>query len=70
VVGATGFVGRALVPALARVVQSPEVSGRLKPLGIAADYSPPDKLVAEIRDEHARVLAIAQKEGLAKGPGR
>jgi tripartite-type tricarboxylate transporter receptor subunit TctC len=63
-------VTRALVPALARVVQSPEVAGRLKPLGIAADYSPPDKLVAEIRDEHARVLAIAQKEGLAKGPGR
>ena len=60
-------VTRKLVPALARVVQSPEVAARLKPLGIAADYSPPEKLVAEIRDEHARVLAIAQKEGLIKG---
>ncbi len=60
-------VTRALVPALARVVQSPGIAARLKPLGIAADYSPPDKLVAEIRDEHARVLAIAEKAGLVKG---
>lgn len=64
--GVPSEVTRKLVPALARVVQSPEVAARLKPLGIAADYSPPEKLVAEIRDEHARVLAIAQKEGLIK----
>jgi tripartite-type tricarboxylate transporter receptor subunit TctC len=59
-------VTRALVPALERVIRAPEVAARLKPLGIAADYLPPDKLVAEIRDEHARVLSIARQAGLVK----
>ena len=59
-------VTRVLVPALERVIRAPEVAARLKPLGIAADYSPPDKLVAEIRDEHARVLSIARQAGLVK----
>lgn len=55
-----------LVPALQRALTSPQVAARLKPLGIAADYSPPDRMVAEIREEHDRVLAIAQKAGLVK----
>lgn len=55
-----------LVPALERAVRSPQVAARLKPLGIAADYASPDKMVAEIREEHARVLAIAKKAGLVK----
>lgn len=55
-----------LVPALERVIRSPQLAARLKPLGIAADYSPPDKMLAEIRDEHARVLALAKEAGLAK----
>jgi tripartite-type tricarboxylate transporter receptor subunit TctC len=55
-----------LVPALARVIRSPQLAARLKPLGIAADYSPPDRMLAEIRDEHARVLALAKEAGLAK----
>ena len=59
-------VTKVLVPALERVVRSPEIGGRLRPLGIAADYSPPDRMVEEMRDEHARVLAIAQKAGLVK----
>jgi tripartite-type tricarboxylate transporter receptor subunit TctC len=59
-------VTAALVPALERVIRSPELAARLKPLGIAADYSPPDKMLAEMRDEHARVLAIAKKSGLVK----
>jgi hypothetical protein len=30
------------------------------------DYSPPEKLLAEIRDEHRRVSEIAAKSGLVK----
>jgi tripartite-type tricarboxylate transporter receptor subunit TctC len=64
--GVPAEVTRVLVPALERAIREPQVRARLKGLGIAADYSPPDKLVAEIRDEHGRVLAIAQKAGLVK----
>jgi len=54
-----------LVPALERAIRAPEVGARLKPLGIIADYSAPAQLVAEMRDEHRRVLEIAKKAGLA-----
>jgi tripartite-type tricarboxylate transporter receptor subunit TctC len=64
--GVPAEVTRVLVPALERAIREPQVRARLNGLGIAADYSPPDKLVAEIRDEHGRVLAIAQKAGLVK----
>lgn len=64
--GVPAEVTRVLVPALEKAIRAPEVTARLKPLGIAAEYSPPDRLVAEIRDEHARVLAIARKAGLVK----
>lgn len=64
--GVPAEVTKVLVPALERVVRSPELAARLKPLGIAADYSPPDKMLAEMREEHARVLDIAQKSGLVK----
>lgn len=64
--GVPAEVTKTLVPALERAIRSPQVGARLKGLGIAADYSPPDGLVAEIRGEHARVLAIAQKAGLVK----
>jgi len=55
-----------LVPALERAIRSPEIAARLKPLGILADYQPPEKLIAAIRDEHARVTQIARKAGLGK----
>src|SRR5205085_6613051 len=55
-----------LGPALERAIRSPELAGRLKPLGIVPDYAPPEKLVAEMRDEHRRVLEIARAAGLIK----
>src|SRR5687768_17139265 len=64
--GVPADVTRVLVPALERAIRAPEVSARLKPLGILPDYAPPDKLLEEIRDEHRRVSAIAQKAGLIK----
>lgn len=55
-----------LVPAFERAIRAPEVGARLKPLGILADYAPPEQLLAEMRDEHRRVVEIAKKAGLAK----
>jgi tripartite-type tricarboxylate transporter receptor subunit TctC len=59
-------VSRKLVPALERAITSPAIGAKLKPLGIVMDYSPPEKLLAEIRDEHRRVSEIAIKSGMVK----
>jgi tripartite-type tricarboxylate transporter receptor subunit TctC len=59
-------VTRALVPALEQAIRSPTVGAKLKPLGMVMDYSPPDRLHAEMREEHARVREMAQKGGLLK----
>jgi len=64
--GVPAEVTRALVPALERAIRSPAISAKLKPLGMVMDYSPPEKLLAEIRDEHRRVSDIAAKSGLVK----
>ena len=57
-------VKRALVPALERAIKSPAIGAKLKPLGIVMDYSPPEKLLEEIRDEHRRVSDLAAKSDL------
>lgn len=41
-------------------------TAKLKPLGILPDYAPPEKLLAEIRDEHRRLSEIAKKAGLIR----
>src|SRR6266581_3066505 len=64
--GVSAEVTRALVPALERAIKSPAIGAKLKPLGIVLDYAPPDKLRAEIRDEHRRVDEIARKSGLVR----
>ena len=64
--GVPAEVTRALVPALERAIKSPVIGAKLKPLGMMMDYSSPDKLLAEIRDEHRRVSEIAAKSGLVK----
>jgi tripartite-type tricarboxylate transporter receptor subunit TctC len=64
--GVPGEVTRALVPALERAIKSPAIAAKLKPLGMVMDYSPPEKLLAEIREEHRRVSEIAVKSGLIK----
>ena len=64
--GVPAEVTKVLVPALAQAIRSPEVGEHLKPLGIVADYAPPEKLVAEMRDEQRRVREIARKAGLIK----
>jgi len=59
-------VTRALVPALERAIKSPAIGAKLRPLGMLMDYAPPEKLLAEIREEHRRVSEIAAKSGLIK----
>ena len=64
--GVPSEVTRVLQPALEQAIGSPEVAAHLKPLGIVADYAPPDKLIAEMRNEGRRVREIARAEGLIK----
>lgn len=64
--GVPSDVSKTLVAALEKVVKDPAVAARLANLGMVADYSPPEKLVAEIRDEHRTVEQIAKKAGLIK----
>jgi len=64
--GVSKEVTAVLVPALERAIRAPDVAARLKPLGILADYSPPDKLVAEMKDEQERVRRIGRQAGLLK----
>lgn len=43
---ASDTAARAIGDALERAIRSPEIVARLKPLGIPADYSPPERLLA------------------------
>ena len=61
-----GEVTAVLVPALERTLRAPDLAARLKPLGIVADYAPPEKMLAEMRDEQRRVREIARAAGLLK----
>ena len=56
----------ALVPAIERAVKSPGAAARLTRLGIMQDYSPPDKLLAEMRGERRRVEEISANGGFLK----
>ncbi len=64
--GVPAQVTRTLVPALERAIRSPAIGAKLRPLGMVMEYSPPEKLLAEIREEHARVQRLARKAGLLK----
>ena len=64
--GVPADVSKTLIPALENVMREPTVAARLANLGMVVDYLPPDKLVAEIREEHRTVEQIAKKAGLIK----
>lgn len=59
-------VSKTLIAALEKVMKDPAVGSRLANLGMVADYEPPEKLIAEIREEHRAVEQIAKKAGLIK----
>src|ERR671919_2804096 len=54
-------VTRALIPAVEKAVKDPGVASKLAALGMIQDYVPPEKLFAEIREEHRSVEEIARK---------
>ena len=59
-------VSKTLIAALEKVIKDPAVVSRLGNIGMVADYESPDKLIAEIREEHRAVEQIAKKAGLIK----
>lgn len=59
-------VTRALVPAIERVAKDPAVAAKLVNLGLLQDWAPPEKLVADIREEHRTLEELAKKAGLVK----
>jgi len=59
-------VTKTLVPAIEKAVKEPAVVSKLAGLGILQDYQPPEKLVAEIREEQRTIEEIAKKAGLIK----
>ena len=64
--GVPAEVTKALVPAVEKAVKDPAVAAKLGGLGMVQDYVPPEKLFAEIREEHRTVEEIAKKSGLVK----
>ena len=64
--GMPAEVSKTLIAALEKVMMDPAVAARLANLGMVTDYEPPDKLIAEIREEHRVVEQIAKKAGLIK----
>jgi tripartite-type tricarboxylate transporter receptor subunit TctC len=64
--GVPAEVTKTLVPAIEKAAKDPAVATKLAALGILQDYQPPEKLVAEIREEHQTIEDIAKKAGLVK----
>lgn len=64
--GLPADVTKVLVPAIERVVKDPAFAARLAPLGVVQEYAPPEKVLAEIREEHRVLEEVAKKAGLIK----
>jgi tripartite-type tricarboxylate transporter receptor subunit TctC len=64
--GVPAEVTKTLLPAVEKVVKEPAIGSKLAALGMVQDYVPPEKLFAEIREEHRTVEEIAKKAGLIK----
>ncbi len=64
--GVPAEVTKALVPAVEKAVKDPAVASKLAGLGMVQDYVPPEKLFAEIREEHRTVEEIGKKAGMIK----
>ena len=64
--GVPAEVTKVLVPAVEKAVKDPAIAPKLAAIGVVPEYAPPEKLVAEIREEHKIVEEIAKKAGLVK----
>ena len=65
-VGIPDDARKALISAIEQAVESPAITAKLAPLGIAQSYGSPEKTAAEIREEFKRVSEMARKTGLVK----
>lgn len=54
------------IPAVEKAAKNPAIAAKLAALGIVQDYAPPEKLLAEMRDEYKSVEEISKKAGLIK----
>jgi tripartite-type tricarboxylate transporter receptor subunit TctC len=59
-------VTKTLTAAIEKVAKDPAIAAKLVSFGILQDYVPPEKVVAEIREEHRTVEELAKKAGLVK----
>jgi tripartite-type tricarboxylate transporter receptor subunit TctC len=64
--GMPAEVTKVLVSAIEKVVKDPAIAATLAPFGMVQDYTPPDKVLAEIREEHRVLEELARKAGLVK----
>jgi tripartite-type tricarboxylate transporter receptor subunit TctC len=64
--GLPAEVTKVLLPAIEKAAKDSAIASKLAGLGIVQDYAPPDKLVAEMREEYRTVEEIAKKSGLVK----
>ena len=64
--GVPADVTKTLAVAIEKVARDPAIAAKLVSFGILQDYAPPEKLVAEIREEHRTVEELAKKAGLVK----
>ena len=64
--GVPAEVTKVLLPAIEKVVKDPAIAARLAPLGVVQEYAPPEKVLAEIREEHRVLEDVASKAGLVK----
>jgi tripartite-type tricarboxylate transporter receptor subunit TctC len=64
--GIPAEVTKVLVPAIEKVVKDPAIAATLAPFGMIQDYASPDKVLAEIREEHRVLDELARKAGLVK----
>jgi len=59
-------VTNALVPAIEKAVKVPSIISKLAVLGMAQEYMPPEKFLAELREERGMVEEIAKRAGIVK----
>ena len=64
--GVPAEVTKVLLPAIEKVVKDPAIAARLAPLGVFQEYAPPEKVLAEIREEYRVLEEVAKKAGLVK----
>ena len=64
--GMPAEVTKVLVSAIEKVVKDPAIATMLAPFGMVQDYTPPDRVLAEIREEHRVLEELARKAGLVK----